>query len=50
VLTAINFNNNFAIATDKIRYVRSYRILPHELESAQSPIAQAEPQFHFSVG
>ena len=49
MLAPINFNDEFALAADKISYVRTDGLLPNELESPQSAVTQLKPELSFNI-
>jgi hypothetical protein len=50
VLPSIDFNDQFFVPTEEIDDVRQYSRLTNELEPAEPPIAERQPQFCFGVG
>jgi hypothetical protein len=49
VLPAVDFNDDTLLAANKIREKRANRLLAHEFEAAELPIATMSPEHKFSA-
>jgi hypothetical protein len=50
VLSAVHFDNELSLTTDKIGNVRSDRFLANKLEAAEATITDSKPKLRFGIG
>jgi len=50
VLPAVQFNEEPAFKADKVRNIRSHRVLAPELAADEAPVAQSPPEKPLGVG